>query len=704
MPVDPLIRPVLPTFRAEAETLQQRVTRALLELERPDAAAAEREAAITEIARGLHTLKGTAATFGLAPMSELMHALEDVLAERRGRAGGAIDVDLADLVLRVLDVFVGALRGLVRNPEAEPDLRAAWMAIEATRQSAPGTPLAALAEPAVATEAAAGEVHEEIGSWRVDEKNVGFLQADTERLRELALRLDERIDEIDRTLTAAAASRGREAMSLEQVRTELGFARRALAHDVEELGDVVASLEDGVRAICTLPVGTILEPMRRLVRDHCRQTGKKAALAFVGGELSLDRRQLESLRGPLVQLVRNALDHGIESPADRDAAGKHEQGAITIRVEQQGNVLFVEVADDGRGIDVDAVCAAAVKKGLIREAAIPLMERREVYELLFNTGLSTAGAVTETSGRGVGLDIVREQLRSLRGQIDVLSEPGQGTRFVITLPAELGSSPTLVLRVGEVLLGVPMVVVETVALGRAVSEDAEGRAAIDHRERRLPVQDLGAALALRPRTPPGAGHAVMVVQSQGRHAALVVDEIVGDRELVIRPLPEELRRLRAYQGVATLGRGEVLLILRPDWLVDRPERALETARARRVLVADDSITARAMHRTVLESAGFVVHTAASGAHALEALAAARYDALVCDLHMEDLDGLDVVRALREHPATRALPVVLVTVDDGEETARAAVAAGADAFLPKQACAAGRLLAEVEAVISRRAPA
>jgi chemotaxis protein histidine kinase CheA len=706
--VDPLIRPLLPTFRSEAETIQQRVTRALLELERTDIGAADMDPAATEVTRGLHTLKGTAATFGLARMSELMHALEDLLGQRRELAGGTIEPDVADAMLKVLDIFVEALRHLIRDADAEPDLHKAFELIERATRGDPGaTTSGNLATTTGSTTSATGDVaapmdvQEEIGSWRVDEKNVGFLLADTERLREMALRIDERISEIDATLGTVAQAKGAGAL-LESVRTQLGSVRRALAHDLEEIGDVVASMEDGLRAICTLPVATILEPLRRLVRDYCRQSGKRATLSIVGGELSLDRRQLESLRGPLVQLVRNAVDHGIEAPDARDSAGKFEQGAITIRVEQQGNVLFVEVADDGRGIDVDAVCAEALRRGLIREEEIPGMERREVYELLFSSGLSTASAVTEASGRGVGLDIVREQLRTLRGQIDVLSEAGQGTRFVITIPAELGSSPTLVLRVGEALLGLPMVVVESVVLAKSVGPRlVDGPTVLEHRERKLPVQDLGALLALRSPTALGRGQTVMVVQSQGKHAAVAVDEIVADRELVIRPLPEELRRLRAYQGVATLGRGEVLLILRPDWLVDQQERRLETGRVRKVLVADDSITARAMHRTALESGGFVVHTAASGAQALEALEAAPYDALVCDLHMEGLDGLDVLRALRQRDRTRGLPVILVTVDDDDATSRAAFAAGADSFLPKRACAAGRLLAEVEAVMARR---
>jgi chemotaxis protein histidine kinase CheA len=710
VPVDPALRATLGIFLTEAGTIRQRATRALLEIERPEASASAVNEAAVELARGLHTLKGNAATFGLDRMAELMHRVEDQVVASRA-AGGRMDARVADVVLTSLDRFVAGLELLIRDTDAEPELDDAFALLDrlaggdgSASDASSGGSAAGQSGPEGAAPAVpmpVDEGFEEIGSWRVDEKTVGFLMSDTERLRELALRLDERTAQLDAAIASLARLRI-PGEAFEHARTQLAFLRRTLGHDSEEVEEIVSSLEEGVRAICTLPVSTVLEPLRRLVRDHGRHSGKRAALSVVGGELSIDRRQLEALRGPLVQLVRNSLDHGIEMPAVRDAAGKHSEGAIVIRLEQQGNLLFVEVSDDGAGIDQDRVREVAVRRGIATPEAVAAMERRELYELLFRSGFSTSTEVTETSGRGVGLDIVREEIRALGGQLDVLSEPGQGTRFVLGLPAELGSSPTLVLRAGDVLLGVPMAVVETVLVPKVIKvRMSAGQAMLEHRDRLLRIKDLGTLLGLRHVAGIAPGQSLVIVQSQGQHAAIAVDELVGDRDLVIRPLPDDLRNMRSYLGAATLARGEVLLVLRPDWLAEQQEKQPERARGRRVLVVDDSITARAMHRTALESGGMVVHTASSAESALEKLGTGRYDAIVCDLRMEGMDGLELVRTIRGTHRTRDVPVVLVTVEDDEATARLAAEAGADAYLPKRSCATGRLLSEVEKLLARR---
>src|SRR5438067_775884 len=734
--LDPMMEQLLPGFVDECKEIVERVTDHLIELEK-----AHDRLRFDDLARGLHTLKGSAATLGLADLSELAHRMEDAVLPLRGKTS-ALPGALTDAVLKTLDTWMAHLRATTAKSEL-PDLKPSHKLLEAVRHAVqavePGKPAAnngragaekerkssaaaekekekekkpgkrerearaAVRPEVVPPEPAAEEdpgAAEEAGSWRVRTREVVSLLHEVERLREVRLRLEERRRELERGLSQLARL-GILAQTAE-VRALLMGVHRALSADGDEAGDIVASMEDELKAICTLPVRTVLDPLRRSVRDLCKQAGKLAKLSIVGGEVSLDRRVLESLRAPLVHLVRNAVDHGLELPEVREARGKHREGAIVVRVEQQGNMLFIEVSDDGNGLDLALIREVARAQGILPAAELDALGPGQLQQLIFRNGFSTRATVTEVSGRGVGMDIVRSQIQALQGQIEVHSAPGQGTRFTLSLPAELGSSPVLVVRCGEHELGLPMPAVETSLLARSGElRVARTRVQLSHRDHLIPVQDLGTLLALRQPEVPHDGQPLLVLQSQGRRIALAVDEVIGDRELVIRPLPPEVRDLAAYQGAATLARGELVLIVRPDWLSGFEKRDASLTGTRRALVVDDSLTARALHRTALESGGYSVHTASSGRQALEQLRHSSYDVMVSDIGMDEMDGFELTLAAGGRHELEAMPIILVSARDSESDQRRGAASGADGFLSKKDCASGRLLAEVQTVITRR---
>ncbi|HEX9603312.1 MAG TPA: response regulator [Myxococcales bacterium] len=728
--LDPMMEQLLPGFVDECKEIAERVTDHLIELEK-----AHEQSRFDDLARGLHTLKGSAATLGLSELSELAHRMEDAVLPLRGRSA-ALPGAVTDALLKTLDTWMAHLRATTAKSEL-PDLRPSHKLLEAVghavqavepgkaaanngkavaekekRKAAPEKEKksskrerearAARAEPAPAEPTAEEEAvpGEEAGSWRVRTREVVSLLHEVERLREVRLRLEERRRELERGLSQLARL-GILAQTAE-VRALLMGIQRALSADGEEAGDIVASMEDELKAICTLPVRTVLEPLRRSVRDLCRQSGKLARLSIVGGEVSLDRRVLESLRGPLVHLVRNAVDHGLELPDVREARGKHREGIVVVRVEQQGNMLFIEVSDDGNGLDLALIRQSARDLSIVPGAELDAMTPAQLHQLIFRNGFSTRRTVTEVSGRGVGMDVVRSQIQALQGHIEVHSTPGQGSRFTLTLPAELGSSPVLVVRCGEHDLGVPMSAVETSLLARSGElRVARTRVQLSHREHLITVQDLGTLLGLRQPEVPHDGQPLLVLQSQGRRVALAVDEVIGDRELVIRPLPPEVRDLAAYQGAATLARGELVLIVRPDWLSGFEKRDASLTGTRRALVVDDSLTARALHRTALEAAGYSVHTASSGRQALEQLRHSSYDVLVSDIGMDEMDGFELTLEARRRHELEAMPIILVSARDSDADRQRGASSGADGFLSKKDCASGRLIAEVQAVIARR---
>jgi two-component system, chemotaxis family, sensor kinase CheA len=724
MSMDPLLEQLLAGFVDESQEIYDRVTRSLMELEKEPAQGPR----FDELARGLHTLKGSAATLGLEELADFAHRMEDVVLPLRGSAQ-PLPGPLADAVLKSLDTWMARLRATAQKGEL-PDLSPSYTLLAQVKPAAsarngakgangkPATNGAASGtsgenEPAAVETLAANVAHaEDAGpspaaddasgdSWRVTTRQVIALLHEVERLREVRLRIDERRRDLDKALQQLDRL-GIQAETAEARAVLLGL-RRALAADGEEAADIVVSMEDGLKAISTMPVRTVLEPLRRAVRDICKASGKQAKLSVVGAEVSLDRRVLEQLRGPLVHLVRNAVDHGLELPEVREARGKHREGALVIRVEQQGNMLFIEVADDGAGLDLEAIREAALRRALVPAEELGNMTGQQLQQLIFRPGFSTKTEATEFSGRGVGLDVVRNQIQALQGHVEVQSVPGQGARFVLTLPAELGSSPVLVVRCGEHQFGLPMVAVESSRGAKGADlRIGRSRAQLAHREQLIGLQDLGALLGLRQPEAPAEGAPLLILQSQGKRLALSVDEVLGDKELVIRPLPVEVRELAPYQGAATLARGELVLILRPDWLVNVEKRAESgLSGTRRALVVDDSLTARALHRTALEAGGYMVHTASNARQALEQLRHSAYDAMICDIGMDEMDGYQLTAAVRQRAETDSMPILLVSARDSDTDRQRGAAAGADGFLTKKDCVSGRLLVEVSAVIARR---
>lgn len=687
---DDLMKELMAAFDGEAAGLLTQASQALMELEAAEAAA--RPPLYQKLGRALHTLKGSGATCGLMDISELSHKLEDRLAPLKEESL-ALPAQEADLLLKGLDVMRQRIKAHAKGQGGKlANLQAALP--EVFGPPIPAGPLSAPVEAAGANEL----VDDGEAAWKVDEALVLGMLRDVERLREHQLALRDRRLGLQRADRALAEGR------VEEARTGLGLLATALAFDAENAATVVELLEERLKAIHSLPVHRLFEPLTRAVRDACRITGKQARLALLGGEVAADKRLLESLRGSLLHLVRNAVDHGIEDPAVRDAAGKHREGVITLRFEQQGNLLVVEVSDDGGGVDPARLREAAARRGLRQESELRAMDEKALLELIFESGFSSKEDVTQISGRGVGLDVVRSQVQALKGAVELHSRVGQGTRFTLTLPLELGATPLMMARVGAQIFGLPVASVESVlAVDKAQIEHGEPPR-MDFRGQWLAVADLGALLGLRPALRPETGQSLLVLQSGGQRLALMVDAMEGDAELVLLPLPGELElgNRSPYAGACLYLGSELVLVVKSEWALARAREGLaKGAGGRRALVVDDSLTARAMHRAALESGGFTVLAVPSGEQALELLGKAAVDVVVSDIQMDGMDGYELTRRLRKLKATQGLPVILVSMSESEQDRHDGRAAGATAFLSKRECAAGRLVQAVNEVLGGR---
>lgn len=488
---------------------------------------------------------------------------------------------------------------------------------------------------------------------------------------------------------------------------------QSFSRDREALDRSAARLEDGVRSAHMLPFSDLCLGLERAVRDLARSEGKEVELVVEVRDVELDRSVLEPLKDPLLHLVRNAVVHGIERPGDRRAAGKPDRGRVSISASLASGTVVIEVSDDGRGLDLRSLAERARERGfnLGRSA-------RDLARLVFMPGISTSGAVTELSGRGVGLDVVKSRVEEVHGSIEVEHEPGRGTRFSLTVPLTLGLLRAAFISAGGQTFAIPSTSVLGFArIDGAAHRTVEGRLVLPHAGMLLPLVPLSAALRLRgpePIRPPGHPREgvktpVVLLSSGAMRVALMVDTLIAEQEIVMKPLGALLSSNELFAGGTITPSGRVVLVVAPAALSRAalslgpgPEvsaGALEVAPPRpRLLVADDSLTTRTLEKTILESAGFQVTAAADGEEAWRLLEEGEFDLLVADVEMPRLDGLQLTRRARASRRYASLPVVLVTGLGKESDRKAGLDAGADAYLVKSEFDRDSLLALVRELV------
>jgi two-component system chemotaxis sensor kinase CheA len=523
-------------------------------------------------------------------------------------------------------------------------------------------------------------------------REAGGLEAST---REAMRRLDEALQVLRITGAERERSAIEEALAgLRGLATGLRvMAREGLAGS-EQQRLTGALLRDDLRALRMVPATALLEPLRVAVRELSGRLGRPVELALHGAEVRIDRRLVDELRDPLLHLVRNAVDHGIEPAEVRAAAGKPPAGQLSVRVEPRGGRVGLVVEDDGGGLDLAAIRARAAERGLLDGAAGGLGDAA-LARLIFSPGLSTASRVTQVSGRGVGLDVVLEAVTRLGGAVDVRFEPGRFTRFDLDLPLTLSATAAILVQVGGDLAALPADAVERVVLlgpdDLAVSGDgATARVGGGL----LPVISLAGLLGLATRAPRSTTWPALLLAVGPRRALVTPDEVLGQEELLVGSLGAVASGVPHLAGAAVLDDGRIVGLLNPAELLRRvPSEGKALApRGPRVLVADDAQTTRSAMKGLLEEAGFEVAVAEDGAQALRLAAEGPPAVVVTDVEMARVGGLELARRLKADPRFRSVPVVMVTSLESPAARAAGLAAGADAYLVKREVGRDELVA------------
>jgi two-component system chemotaxis sensor kinase CheA len=716
------MRQLRATFRVEAAEHLQAIATGLMSLEKAADAAAQKPI-IESVFRAAHSLKGAARAVDFTEIETACQSLESQFSawKRQESAPTASSLDIAHLALDNMTQAIAAPEAAAATTVRIPALK-------------PGPALPATPEPAVtethrhATAAppggsSSGGEHETV---RVAVKTLDERLLEAEELLAAKLAVGQRAADLAgfaeifeqwrkewsrvqpqaRALSSTEGGAVAEFLEwnhdwLRALESRLANLRRTAEQDRLTVEKLVDDLLVNSKKLLMLPLSTLGALLPKLVRDLSRELGKQAELTIRGDDVQIDKRILEEMKDPLVHLLRNCVDHGIEAPDIRRMARKPARATISVAVSPvNGNQVEIAVSDDGAGIDVEQVKAQAVRRGLLTADAAGKLADADALLLVFETDLSTSPMITQVSGRGLGLAIVREHTEKLGGRIAIESEPRIGTTIRMTLPLTLATFRGVLIESGQRTFVVPTAQVERVT--RFKPEDVqtvEGRDTLAVNGRALALARLAEVLQLpaqptaNPAARSGAATAALILGAGNERIAFAVDAVLDEREVLVKRLAKPLVRVRNIAGATVLGSGEVAPILHvPDLLKSArragpalrgvPSAAPAVVAVKRILVAEDSITSRMLLKGIFESAGYEVKTAVDGIEAYTLLRSEKFDALVSDVEMPRLNGFDLTARVRSDAQLAELPVVLVTALASREDRERGIEVGANAYLVK----------------------
>lgn len=713
-----------------------------------------------DILREAHTLKGASKMMGFAKISALAHQFEEALTRRKERKVAA-NQDLTDALFLTLDTISRLVASLSDSNREAIDvddvldrLRVAQVPAE---ESAPKSPQAAAPPPpkpagppaAPPPAAASPAPRYDARPPEVSDSGQGGIRVEPEKLEQLStlvtnvvghhlrqVELQEKIGELGRryrrmasALTAAILDGASQGMVSEAFLSRLGALYGDGRNVFQEMDGQIAELKrkeselsgalshtlEDIRSellsVRMVPLAPIFESFQRSVRDLARELGKDVELVIRGGKTEIDRKVADSLSEPLVHLLRNAVDHGVELPDQRKLAKKGAKGRITISATPKKGRVVIEVEDDGRGIDLQEIRETAIRKGLITEKAAFRLDDREILSFIFRTGFSTAKTMTDISGRGIGMDVVRMAAEKFNGTVEVFSTLGQGTRVVLELPLSMAVSRILLFEVADQYFGLPIVYSEgVVRIPDSGISTVEGKRTFRYGDSAVPVVWLSSLLGLG--KPKAAGeHLAILIRHSQRRMAIVIDRVEGECEVVVRDLGKFLGKIQLFMGSTILGTGDVALLLdvydlltavrmRPEGAPPEATRAGDRKGGGSVLVVDDSLLSREMQARVLVAAGFTVETASGAEAAIERLGREPFDLVVAEAHMEGVDGIELATRIRKDGARKSIPVVLVLSRDREADRIRAMAAGVQECVEKESFSAGTVVPLIDRLLAK----
>jgi two-component system chemotaxis sensor kinase CheA len=703
-------------FKDESAEHIQRLEECFLRLEKETT----NRAVLEEAFREAHSLKGAARMLGLTSVETTSHRLEDILGPAK-KGTVPLTPEVFEHLYKVLDTIrsrvkeavIGEPTGTEVPHMREQSINSGESDVE---RSGPRE---------CSSESEALVTHPELRDFRLDTIRVETskldkLMSQTGELNVTRLRIAQRLADIKdvimrwEDLLKKSAEFGMRNVELnkgasatqdlkspiEEFGVHLNVVRKSISEDSSRLDFIAAELEDLVGQIRLLPLSTVFNLFHRMARDLAKEKAKEVQLVITGEDTLADKRIIEEMKDPLMHMVRNAVDHGIELPEERERKGKPRIGTISLKAYQTPASVVLEVNDDGQGLDLKEIKRAALKRKMIPENELSAMSPSQVQALIFVSGISTSAFISDVSGRGVGLDVVRANVERLKGTIHVESSPDSGCSIRIELPLTLATSRVMLVAVHNRKYAVPVEHIQTTRLvSRKQIFTIEGRRTIAFDKLPVPVADLADLLelqetnpAFKDQAPKAEGLPCIIIAIGDDKLGLLVHELIDEQDVVLKQYSGILKRVRNISGSTILGTGEVCMVLNLQDLIKSVKKwkahaATETTGEvtevrKSVLVAEDSITVRTQLKRILEGAGYEVTVAVDGLDAYNKFIGRSFDALVSDIMMPNMTGLELTEKIRHTAKYKEVPVVLVTSLASDKDKQRGMEAGANAYITK----------------------
>jgi two-component system chemotaxis sensor kinase CheA len=672
-------------FRLEARDLQDQLAAGILELEKGGDIAA----VVQRLLRVAHTLKGAARVVKQQEIAEHAHSIEGALEAIRESPNSGVRRHIDAILEHIGDIADRFLR-LGHFTETE-----AAQGVKPISDEGPRTVRADVAEMDAVLDGVL-ETHTLLTGLRTASEGL-------EQAQHLADILVAQLTPRGPTAQGRQTTGGERLFSIaEELRRSFSGLGRNLGSAVDQMDRELRQLRDNAEQLRLVRVGTLFNSLERTARDTAQALSKQVEFEGTGGDLRLDSHVLATIQGALVQIVRNSVAHGIELPQERRAQGKTESGRVSIDVSRRGRRIVFDCRDDGGGLDLDAVRRVASQRGLLGQSPNhPIAEN--LIRLLLRGGISTAADVTPVSGRGIGLDVVREALERLDGEVVVHTEPRRGTTIELIVPPSLASIEALVVEVSGTVASVPLDAVQS-SLRVAAEEISRSSTSVSivHESGAIPFVPLASVLdSIRP--PVGRNWTAVVITGTPGRAAIGVDRLLGTSRVVVRPLPALTPASPVVAGVSLDAEGNPQLVLDPDGLIAHAHAHAATEfepapTPDRVLVVDDSLTTRMLEQSILESAGYDVDVALSAEEALESVRKRHYALILVDVEMPGMDGFTFIERLRADPALHNTPAILVTSRAAPEDRQRGIAVGAQGYVAKSEFDQAGLLAMIKRLV------
>jgi len=662
-------------FRPEARDLVDQFARGVLDLEKGGSDAA----AVQQLLRLAHTLKGAARVVKQSEIADRAHAIEDTLSPFRDSTDGIARQQI-DTILQHLDEISSRIVTLVPAEHTE---------IPTPSKSEPGesarTVRTDIAEADAVLDGVA-ETHALLNGLR------GVAQG-VEQARHVAERLLAQLAPSGDPSRQSVGNSNQRFAIADELRRRFGGVERNLGSIVDQMDRELRQLREAAERLRLVSAGNLFTALERTARDTAHALSKQVIFEGRGGDIRLDSHVLETVQGALIQIIRNAVAHGIEPETERTGAGKSPVGRVSVGISRRGGRIVFECRDDGRGVDLEAVRRVALQRGLIGRAAknldAPALDAQALVHMLLRGGISTSKTVTDISGRGIGLDVVREAVERLGGEVVFRTDAGAGTSFELVIPPSLASMEALIVETGDAgnATAIPLDSVRsTLRVAAADIARAAPGASILYEQKAIAFISLSTALAGARWSAGRSWTAIVVAGPQGL-AAIGVDRLSGTARIVVRPLPQRMAASPIVVGASLDADGNPQLVLDPDGLIaaahrgDVGEVAVIPPR-HLVLVVDDSLTTRMLEQSILESAGYEVDVALSGEEALGLVRRKPYALVLVDVEMPGMDGFTFIEQLRSEPALRDIPAILVTSRAAPEDRQRGREVGAQGYIVK----------------------